>query len=149
MALTVDTICRFKVQNANGAIHSGGKNPEELPIRVSGATETVFDRTFSVATTAIQKIFDATVDLSDFDYLFIVPEAAGFIELVVDDQAAVGELYLSVPTIANFPFILPGNGSLAGDGSVALFDGTADFIETIRWKNTSAATAKIRIFALT
>lgn len=131
----------------DGTLYHGGSLT--TPVSVTAAVEEKHLQTFSVEDAATKKIFDVATDIGDFDYMVITSDQAVLLQIVVDDNGTSGEAYMVFTLIANLPFIMPSKVALASDGTVDLFDGTADVIERIDIKNSSGVTAKISVAAFT
>lgn len=132
----------------DGTKHSIGSLTDPVEISVSG--ELLYDRTFSVATTAKQLIFSVSnVDLADFDFLVVLSDKDDVVlELVTDDGNEVGERVGTYELRANVPFVLGSDDSYANH-TVDFAAGTLDSVETLRVKNNNSATARIRVMAVT
>jgi len=135
---------RFEMYDALGdPLTSGGLQLHEQPVRHALANNEKHDQTHSVATTAIIKLFDVADDLASFEWLFVISDKAGSIQLVNNTAAR----WFTMGMVANIPFTLASDAGEQGDGSVGAFDDTSDDIEAVYFKNTSADTATVRIVA--
>lgn len=118
------------------------------PVLVTLSSEIKHDQEFSVTNGSTQEIFDIDDDIGSFGVLGILSTQDVLLQIVIDDDGDNGEAFVVIKLRANFPFWLPYDDALAGDGTVDLFDGTADLIERLTIKNSSGSTAKVRVLAL-
>lgn len=146
MAVTVNLYTYFEVALDSGVILKGGSRT--TPATVSASTEAVYDQTHSISATTIKEIWNDD-DTPDFDFLFILSDTAGQIQLLAGEDAT-GEVGMVLDIAANVPLVLP-----HGDGSKRNFTidtwestGTADDIDRIEWYH-STGTAIVRVVAIT
>lgn len=129
-----------------------GSEPElgdlSAPVLVTLSSEIKHEQEFSVTSGSTQELFDVDDDTGSFAVLGIVSTQDVLLQIVIDDDGDNGEAFMVIKLRANFPFWLPYDDALAGDGTVDLFDGTSDTIERLVVKNTSSSTAKVRVLAL-
>lgn len=139
---------------SNGVIHRMGRKSNESPYAIT-TSGIAFDKTYDVATSGTQKIYDVDVDASNFDWLMIQTDYNLNLQLVTDDDANNGEEdyvigLLGSGTAGEFgpPFILPTDDGKA-NFTVDTWPGTDDVIERLNVYNDTANTARVRILALT
>ncbi len=144
MSVVLKHVSYFEVVTTEGTRRGGRTVP--VTLTVDG---TIHDQTVSIANNATTTLFDSTVDIPDFDYLYIVSDQTGvYLELMTDQSNNVGDERSTVKLTANFPFILSSDDSYAN--YVTNFGGGAvDVIDLIRAQNKSGVTATVRIFAIT
>lgn len=135
---------RVEFKDSQGVTRSAGKRLDELPTIISAATGAIHDQEHSVATTATVKLFDIADDLADFDFLFVIADQVGNIQLANNAAAT----FFTMQMLADLPFILGGDNS-EHTGTIGAFDGTSDPIERVYFENTSANTALVRVVAIT
>lgn len=136
----------IEVDDAFGVTHKLGDPPADTPRQFSIDGD-VHDKTYSVANGSTQKLYDVDDDIGDFDVLAIVSTQNLLLQIVIDDDGDNGESYQVHTLRAYIPFLLGTDDGLASDGSVDLFDGTADLVERINCKNSSGSAADVRILA--
>lgn len=146
MAVSVNLYTYFDVTLDSGQVIKGGSRTTAAT--VSAATEAIYDQTHSISATTIKEIWNDD-DTPDFDFLFILSDTAGQIQLLAGENET-GETAMVLPIAANVPFVLP-----AGDASLRNFTidtwestGSADDIDRIEWYHASG-TAIVRVFAIT
>ena len=133
-----------------GKIREIGDGPLDNDRVVAYASEVVYDRTFSVAASTTQELWDAADGPSDFDYIIVLSTQDGYLQTLVDDNGTYGELYFQQKILADIPQPIPSKVALAGNGVVDTFTGTADTIDRVNFKNlSSTTTAQVRILAVT
>jgi len=112
-----------------------------------------YERVFSVAPTTAVKIFDIAEYLPDFDFLWIETDLDVLVQFATNSSAEYFVKKLLGSGTANsygVPFTLGADDTQRQDGTINLFDGTADTIEQIYACNESATdTARVHIFAAT
>lgn len=155
MAGSVRIYSRWECDPSGGRPYAGGLMPHEAP-RVIAGDGRIFDNRVSVAASSTAELYDASKDLSDFDFLSIETDLNVIIQFVIDDNNGVGE---RVGTLG-----LLGSGTAGTFGpcfelhrddgyanyTVDFAGGTLDFIERITAKNLDAtAAATVRLFAFT
>jgi hypothetical protein len=148
MSINAEIKASFKVTDSLGKVHDLGLDVEDAATTVAGTKESIHDRTNSINTGDVKKIFDVTEDLANFDALAIISDQTVEIEFVVADGSKQVVFILTI--LANLPFILGSDNSRDSDHAENwATDGTADTIDKITVKNSSGATALVRIFLLT
>ena len=122
-----------------------GVHPNAVPVVITTSSDEIHDQVHSVTTTSIIKLFDVADDLGDAELIAVVSDKAGLLQVVTNTAAD----WFTLQLVANVPIVIAGDTTEQSDGGVGLFDGTADTIERIYAKNTSAVTAKIRVLVVT
>ena len=115
----------------------------------TAGSEIIYDKIFSIAASGgTAKVFDVAdnQNLTDFEFLWIVPSVDVLIQLNVDDNNGVGERFFTFRAKANVPFIMSSNVAFANSSDS--FGGTSDFLERINVKNDGSSAAKVRVIAL-
>ena len=116
-------------------------------------SDLVFEQVYSVAPTTAVKLFDIAENLADFDFLLIETDLTVLLQFSTNAASEYDVKELLGSAVANsygFPFILGSDDTQQQDGTVDLFDGTADTIEQIYAYNESATdTARVHILAAT
>ena len=144
---TLRTWLRFEVVDGNDNVQAIGNSLYDAPVQVT-VGGTVHRQTYSIADTGTQKIFDVTTDLSNFDFAIILSDQNLLLQKVIDDAGNNGEAFFVETIRANVPYPIPIDDGLAGNGTVDLFDGTADVIERLDVKNSSGATANVTVLVI-
>jgi hypothetical protein len=148
MAFSIRTWRRFEFKDSAGVMHTGGSSFTDQPKTQTMAGGESYDRTFSVTSSSIQLLFDvANSDLSTFEFMYIESDQDGMVEFITDDNASSGELYQPHEIKAGKPYMIDSDSALSGSGSAKLFNGAADVIEAVRYKNTTSTTANVRCVA--
>ena len=114
--------------------------------------EMVFSVPPSTPTTAV-KLFDIAENLADFDFLLIETDLTVLLQFATNGATEYDVKELLGSGTANsygIPFLLGSDDTQQQDGTIDLFDGTADTIEQIYAYNESATdTARVHILAAT
>jgi hypothetical protein len=133
------------VDNTGLLIRPIGQALNDAAIEISAATGAIYHQSHSVAASGIIKLWDLADDTADFDALVVKADQVGQLQYV--NKAAAN--FFTIETIAGLVTVLGGDASLDSTGTVGAFDGSADNIERVYWKNTSSSTAIIEILAVT
>jgi len=116
-------------------------------------SDLVYESVFSVAPTTAVKLFDIAENLSDFDFLLIETDLTVLLQFATNGATEYDVKELLGSGTANsygIPFLLGSDDTQQQDGTIDLFDGTADTIEQIYAYNESATdTARVHILAAT
>lgn len=120
---------------------TGGANLQ-VPSTKTISYTTKDDREYSITAATEQILFNPTVDVSeatsDFDFLYIISDGDALMEINADFGGEVGREIFVISLIANVPFILGSDNSMA---NIIAFDGfgaTPDVIDKITIKAGSS-----------
>jgi len=144
----------YIIATVNGKRYEFGSLTE--PQAITAAGNDVYELVTTVATSTAIEIFDVADDLADFDFLIVACDQDLMLEMVVDDNAGVGEEEFTVKLTGSgttgewgVPFILSSDVSYA-NYTQAFAAGTLDKIERLTVKNLSAVTtAQVLCLAFT
>lgn len=139
----------------HGKVTIDGRNHEfgslTTPQTVALGDEIKDSDDISVANGASALLWDASRNVTDFDFLVVISDKIITLELQVDKDADVGTVTQTVTVAANIPFILAADDAYASDyvavvPTSAPAAGTADVIDKISVYNNSGDTAKVYYF---
>jgi len=153
MAASVNVYQKFDV-TIDGVKYEGGSLTTAQTVAL--VSDVIYDRTFSVAASTLTELMQVgattTDDIGDFDFLMVVSDKTGQLQLVTDESGA-NPLGLVVPLVANIPFILGSDDSMNGTiANINTWETTwvADVIDRLEFYHTNTGqTAKVRVFAVT
>lgn len=136
--------------NDGGSMDAGSLDIPTFVVPSSGAP---FRKTIeALAQNSIAKLYDATTDISDFTFCYVLSDtgtkaAPVMLELVTDNANVVKTTPYTVPLLAGVPFVLFGSTSYA-NYTVNFGGGTLSVINLLRVKNLNSAAANISIWML-
>lgn len=144
MAATLNHYSFFTV-TLNGKTVSAGSLTVPTSVAIGGQQHV---QSFSVAQDGIQKVFDVSEDLADFDYMWIEADQDIEIEYVVANGG--NEVVSTLKAVANVPFTL--SSDVARDSAHAEdwgTDGAADTIDKVTIVNKETTTANVYVYVFT
>ncbi len=125
----------------------------DIPTFVIPSTGARFEKqALALAQNSIAKLFDATTDLPDFTFAYILSDqgtaaAPVMLELVTDASNVVKTTPYTVPLLAGVPFVLFGSASYA-NYTVNFGGGTLSKINLMRVKNLNSGAANVSLWML-
>jgi hypothetical protein len=100
-------------------------------------------------TISIWDIDDASETIGDFDRLILSANGDVDVELVIDDDADVGEELNSFRIVKGIPFILGADDAYANHSAGNIYGGTLDVIEQIRIDEPDSSAKKVTLILVT
>ena len=109
-------------------------------------TGLTFYKMVSIAQSTTGTLYDATTDLSTFQFLLVVSDQDVYLELTADQNASYGTELITTKILAGIPFVLGTNAAYA-NYTVNFGGGTVDVIDRVRVRNLGATTANVTVLA--